>query len=103
MEWLKSVEWPQWFGYAAVVSSIVTCWMRTMIPLRIVSMVCNSCFIVYGFFGAVYPTLALNVLLLPLNALRLHQMRKLIRDVETATAKDGPSIDWLRPDVSGDA
>ena len=101
MKWLKSVEWPMWFGYAAVAASIVTCWMKTMIPLRIVSMVCNSCFVVYGFFGAVYPTLALNLLLLPLNALRLHQMQKLIRSVEAAaTTKGGPSIDWLRPFMS---
>jgi CRP/FNR family cyclic AMP-dependent transcriptional regulator len=100
MDWLKSVEWPMWFGYAAVASSIITCWMKTMIPLRVVSMVCNSCFIVYGFFGAVYPTLALNLLLLPLNALRLHQMQKLIRNVEAATTSGGPSIDWLRPFMS---
>jgi CRP/FNR family cyclic AMP-dependent transcriptional regulator len=100
MEWLKSVEWPMWFGYAAVASSIITCWMKTMIPLRVVSMVCNSCFIVYGFFGAVYPTLALNLLLLPLNALRLRQMQKLIRNVEAATTSGGPSIDWLRPFMS---
>jgi cyclic nucleotide-binding protein len=100
MQWLRSVEWPIWFGYAAVASSIITCWMRTMIPLRIVSMVCNSCFIIYGFFGAVYPTLALNLLLLPLNALRLNQMQKLIRDVETAATRGGPSIDWLRPFMS---
>jgi CRP-like cAMP-binding protein len=100
MEWLKSVEWPIWFGYAAVASSIITCAMKTMIPLRVVSMVCNSCFIVYGFFGAVYPTLALNVLLLPLNALRLRQMQKLIRDVETAATRGDSSIDWLRPFMS---
>jgi len=100
MEWLKSVEWPTWFGYAAVASSIVACAIKTMIPLRIVSMVCNLCFIVYGLFGAVYPTLALNVVLLPLNALRLRQMQKLIRDVETAATRDGPSIDWLRPFMS---
>jgi hypothetical protein len=100
MDWLTSVEWPTWFGFAAVAASIVTCAMKTMIPLRVVSMICNSCFIVYGFFGAVYPTLALNVLLLPLNALRLHEMRKLIRDVEEAAGRDGPSIDWLKPFMS---
>ena len=72
MDFLKSVEWPMWFGFAAVASSIVTCAMKTMIPLRIVSMVCNSLFIIYGFFGAVYPTLLLNLILLPLNSLRLH-------------------------------
>ncbi len=101
MDWIMGIEWPMWFGYAAVLASIVTCAMKTMIPLRIVSMICNSLFIIYGFFGAVYPTLALNAILMPLNGLRLFQMRKLIADVERAAASDQSSIDWLMPYMSG--
>ena len=101
MDWIRSVEWPVWFGYAAVVASVVTCAMKTMIPLRVVSMICNSLFIIYGFFGHIYPTLALNCILLPLNGLRLFQMRKLIADVERAAASDQSSIDWLMPYMSG--
>lgn len=86
-----------WFGYAAVVSSIVTCAMKTMIPLRVVSMTCNALFIIYGFFGGIYPTLILNSILLPLNTLRLQQMRKLIHDVEAAASAGETSIDWLKP------
>ena len=86
-----------WFGYAAVVSSIVTCAMKTMIPLRVVSMTCNALFIIYGFFGGIYPTLILNSILLPLNTLRLQQMRKLIQDVEAAASAGETSIDWLKP------
>ena len=97
MDFLKNIEWPMWFGYAAVASSVLTCAMKTMIPLRVVSMVCNSFFIVYGLFGAVYPTLLLNLILLPLNSLRLLQMQRLIRDVEAAASYGETSIDWLRP------
>ena len=100
MDFLKDIEWPMWFGYAAVVSSVLTCAMKTMIPLRVVSMVCNSFFIVYGLFGAVYPTLLLNLILLPLNSLRLLQMQRLIRDVEAAASYGDTSIDWL-PAVHG--
>jgi signal-transduction protein with cAMP-binding, CBS, and nucleotidyltransferase domain len=89
-----------WFGYAAVISSIITCAMKTMIPLRIVSMTCNTLFIIYGFFGGIYPTLVLNLVLLPLNTLRLHQMRKLIQDVEAAASMGETSIDWLKPFMS---
>jgi len=89
-----------WFGYAAVASSIITCAMKTMIPLRIVSMTCNSLFIIYGFFGGIYPTLVLNLVLLPLNTVRLHQMRKLIKDVEAAASLGETSIDWLKPFMS---
>lgn len=71
-----------------------------MIPLRIVSMTCNSLFIIYGFFGGIYPTLILNLILLPLNTVRLHQMRKLIKDVEAAASTGETSIDWLKPFMS---
>ncbi len=97
MQFLSHTEWPMWFGYAAVASSIITCAMKTMIPLRIVSMTCNSLFIIYGFFGGIYPTLVLNLVLLPLNTVRLHQMRKLIKDVEAAASTGETSIDWLKP------
>lgn len=101
MEWISNVPWPQWFGYAAVVASVITCAMKTMIPLRIVSMICNSLFITYGIFGGVYPTLILNSILLPLNGLRLFQMNKLIADVERAAASNESSMDWLMPYMSG--
>jgi CRP/FNR family transcriptional regulator, cyclic AMP receptor protein len=100
MEFLKHTEWPMWFGYAAVASSIVTCAMKTMIPLRVVSMTCNALFIIYGFFNGIYPTLILNLVLLPLNTVRLHQMRKLIHDVEAAASYGETSIDWLKPFMS---
>jgi len=100
MDFLKSVEWPMWFGYAAVASSVVTCAMKTMIPLRVVSMLCNSLFIIYGLFSGIYPTLFLNMILLPLNSLRLRQMQKLIRDVEAAASYGETSIDWLKPFMS---
>ena len=100
MQFLGHTEWPMWFGYAAVIASIITCAMKTMIPLRIVSMTCNTLFIIYGFFGGIYPTLVLNLVLLPLNTLRLHQMRKLIQDVEAAASMGETSIDWLKPFMS---
>src|SRR4029078_6151850 len=97
MEFLKPHEWRMWFGYAAVASSIVTCAMKTMIPLRVVSMTCNALFIVYGFFSVIYPTLILNLILLPLNTVRLQQMRKLIQDVEAAASYGETSMAWLKP------
>lgn len=100
MHFLNHTEWPMWFGYAAVIASIITCAMKTMIPLRVVSMTCNTLFIIYGFFGGIYPTLVLNLILLPLNTVRLHQMRKLIQDVEAAASTGETSIDWLKPFMS---
>jgi hypothetical protein len=39
--------------------------------------ICSYCaFIVYGYLGALYPVLALHLILLPLNGFRLYEMRK---------------------------
>jgi hypothetical protein len=99
-DWLTQLtDWPTWFGYTAMVFGVVTCWMRTMMPLRVISMVCNVCFMVYGFFYPAYPTLLLNLILLPLNAVRLHQMMQLVYRVEEAARGDF-SYDWLKPYMS---
>ncbi|RDV05852.1 cyclic nucleotide-binding domain-containing protein [Undibacter mobilis] len=70
--------------------------MKTMIPLRMVAMVTNCLFITWSGLAAVYPTLVLNLILLPINALRFYQMKRLIRQVNEATDSD-LSLDWLKP------
>ena len=69
---------PGYVGALLIVASFV---VRTMIPLRTLSAGSNLCIIVYAYFDAQYPTLALNTALLPLNILRLAQMMKLVRRV----------------------
>jgi len=98
MDWFTpfDLDWYMYFAYAAVAFSVVTSYMRTMIPLRIVSILCNSCFIIYAVFSHVHPTLFLNLILLPLNAYRLHEMIQLTRKVEAAASGDR-SFDWLKP------
>lgn len=99
MGFLANTEWFLYLGYAAVVSSIITSYMKTMIPLRVVSMICNTLFVIYAFAGHVYPTLFLNMILLPLNAWRLWEMIQLTRKVKAAASGDR-SFDWLKPFMS---
>lgn len=81
-----------WIAALLVFSSF---FMKTMIPLRIVAIVSNVAFISYallgleyGVFGRVYPILVLHSCLLPLNVLRLRQLRRLIAAVQSATDED---------------
>src|SRR5262245_49201920 len=69
--------------------------MKTMVPLRLVAIASNVAFIAYallglrsGIFGRVYPILVLHAALLPLNVIRLRQIRKLIDAVNEASRKD---------------
>ncbi len=67
--------------------------MKAMIPLRIMV------FIVYGSFVGVYPMLVLHAILLPLNAYRLREMVRLVREIRDA-AHGKLVIDWLKPFMS---
>ena len=69
--------------------------MKTMIPLRLVAIASNVAFIAYallglryGIFGRVYPILVLHAALLPLNVVRLGQIRKLIDSVNEASGSE---------------
>jgi hypothetical protein len=90
------MTWVEALGYIAAACTLATYSMKTMIPLRISGIVANCFFIAFGFFGAIYPTLILHVILLPLNAVRLYQMLQLIRRVREASEGD-LSMDWLKP------
>jgi CRP/FNR family transcriptional regulator, cyclic AMP receptor protein len=83
-------------GYVGVVLSISGSSMRTMIPLRCFNVATNSVFIAYGVLAGVYPTLIAHLVLLPMNALRLVQMLRLVRRVRRAAAGD-LTMDWLKP------
>jgi CRP/FNR family transcriptional regulator, cyclic AMP receptor protein len=84
-------------GYSAASAAIGTHSMRTMIPLRILALATNVLFIGYGYMSGTQPVFLLHLILLPLNAWRLHQMLKVMRDVSAAAASGKLCIDWLRP------
>jgi hypothetical protein len=76
--------------------------MKTMIPLRLVAIASNVAFVAYallglryGIFGRVYPILVLHAALLPLNVVRLRQVRRLIDAVNEASRSE--TFEYLIP------
>ena len=67
-----------------------------MVPLGILGIASNLAFIAYGTLQPAVPILVLHCVLLPLNALRLHQMLRLTRQVAAASRSD-LNLDWLMP------
>jgi CRP/FNR family cyclic AMP-dependent transcriptional regulator len=82
------MTWIEIVGYVASVLVAITFCMRTIIPLRVFAIFSNVAFIAYGFYGKIYPVLILHVFLLPLNALRLYQMQRLVRRVRESSRGD---------------
>jgi len=93
---LADIDFVMIVSAAAVILNIIGYLMKTMIPLRMVAMTTNCLFILWSSLAGVYPTLVLNTILFPINALRFWQMKRLIRQVNEAANGD-LSLDWLKP------
>ena len=81
-------------GVAAAAASLYAAHAKTIIPLRAAAVIANLLAMGYSLSHGTYPTFALNALLLPLNAWRLHQMIDLVRGIDAAIASD-MNVDWL--------
>jgi hypothetical protein len=90
------MHWSDLFNSAGSLFIVATASTKTMVPLRILAIVAN-CFLigVYATSHAWVP-FGLQVLALPLNGWRLHQMINLIRNVRHAI-RGNTSMDWLKP------
>jgi hypothetical protein len=58
-------------GYAASCAVLATFLTRTMVPLRLIAILSNVLFLVFGYVQHIYPVFFLHVALLPINAWRL--------------------------------
>jgi len=76
---------------------LVSSFVKTMIPLRWLAIGSNVGFIAYGALHPSYPMLLLHAALLPLNFVRLGEMKRLTRRVEAVRAEGALSSVWLRP------
>jgi len=80
-------------GVAFTFASFV---MKTMLPLRVLALISNFCFIGYGLLESLLPGLILNAVLLPINAQRVWEIRKLSKEIMQAT-RVSPVSQWLLP------
>jgi len=99
MNYVLNMSQANLVGYAGAVLVFITFWMKTMVPLRYLGIGSNIFFIAYGYLASAYPPLVLHVLLLPLNIIRLREMRSLIKQVETAASGD-LNMAWIKPFTS---
>jgi CRP/FNR family cyclic AMP-dependent transcriptional regulator len=88
--------WVEAIGYGGTVFTIASYSMRTIIPLRIAGILSSVFFISYALLMHLWPMLLTELVILPLNILRLFQMFRLLRQVEEA-AKSDFALDWLEP------
>jgi CRP-like cAMP-binding protein len=90
MTWVEAIGW---LGAALAITGSA---MKTIIPLRVVGIATN--FVGLAFALAMWnkPGIVVNLILLPLNSVRLVQMLRLIAKVKKAASSD-LSMEWLKP------
>jgi hypothetical protein len=90
------MTWVEALGWLGAGLAIAGSAMKTIIPLRCIGIVTNVVSLTYASIMGLYPSMTVNLILLPLNAYRLYQMLRLIKKVKQASRSD-LSMDWLKP------
>ena len=90
---LTGVDDAQMVGWSAAALTSLTFAMRSMLALRVTALAANLCFVSYGALMDLAPVLALHLLLIPCNAIRLAELVKERRHVASggATTRLEPS------------
>jgi hypothetical protein len=84
-------------GIAGAALMATSSFVRTMVPLRWLAVCSSFGFLTYGILHGSLVNLALHAVLLPINLVRLREMRRLTRNVRAAAASADTSGVWLKP------
>jgi len=93
---LANITLANMFALVGAVFFVATLLTQTMVPLRVANMIGCAFFAIFGALSANVSTFVLYLLLLPINAVRLRQMLKLVKKARHAAEGD-MSIEWLKP------
>src|SRR6516165_2731109 len=93
---LANITLANMFALVGAIFFVATLLMQTMVPLRFANMVGCSFFAISGALSGSVAAFLLYLLLLPVNAVRLRQLLKLVKKARNATQGD-MSMEWLKP------
>lgn len=93
---VANINFANTLALAGAVLYVATLMVRTMVRLRVLSIVSMLFFIAYGVVAGAIATLLLYLLSLPINVIRLRQMLSLVKKARISAQGD-LSMDWLRP------
>ena len=93
---LANITLANMFALVGAIFFVATLLMQRMVPLRVANMVGCTFFATSGALSGNVANFLLYLLLLPINAIRLRQMLKLVKEARDATQGD-MSRTWLKP------
>jgi hypothetical protein len=93
---LANITLANMFALFGAIFFVATLLMQTMVPLRVANMAGCTFFATFGALSGNVATFLLYLLSLPINAVRLVQMLRLVKKARNATRGD-MSMEWLKP------
>ena len=93
---LANITLANMFALVGAIFFVATLLMQRMVPLRVANMVGCTFFAIFGALSGSVATFLLYLLLLPVNAVRLRQLLKLVKKARNAMQGD-MSMEWLKP------
>ncbi|TFV36473.1 Crp/Fnr family transcriptional regulator [Bradyrhizobium niftali] len=93
---LANITLANMFGLVGAIFFVATLLMQRMVPLRVANIVGCTFFAISCALSGSVATFLLYLLLLPVNAVRLRQLLKLVKKARNATQGDR-SMEWLKP------
>jgi ABC-type multidrug transport system fused ATPase/permease subunit len=93
---LHNITLANMFALIGAIFFVATLLTQTMVPLRVSNMIGCAFFAGFGALAGNITTFLLYLLMVPINAFRLHQMLRLVKKARTATQGD-TSMEWLKP------
>ena len=84
-------------GYVGALLTLAAFFMKDTVRLRQLALGSNVAFALFALDMHLYPTLALNLALIPLNVVRLAQLQRERRLIQRALEASEVSPDWLTP------
>jgi CRP/FNR family cyclic AMP-dependent transcriptional regulator len=96
---MERISWIDMVGWAASAAVLATFCMNTMMPLRVLAIISNVLFCAFGAVAHIFPVLILHAILLPVNIVRLVQIRRLVHGVQAAENSE-LSVQSLLPFMS---
>ena len=87
------------FGFIGALLTLASYLMKSMLPLRLVALSANVFFVLYGYLESALPSLMLYATMIPINAKKVYEIKKLVRAIEHAKA-DTPVSEWLLPHMT---
>jgi CRP/FNR family cyclic AMP-dependent transcriptional regulator len=93
------MNWANLIALAGIGFTFASFLMKGMLPLRALAVGGNICFIAYGIYEWIVPSMILNGALLPINLKRVWDIRQLTAEIKQATEKS-PVSEWLLPQMT---